>query len=214
VQNNLNGDGQKDDLFEYFDPRISPHMYPGGIQKSNGQPGLKASADEIKTMNEVVKRIGILLIDHGSKREASNDHLKQLAQAYQRHPKCPPHFIVGAAHMEIALPNIEQGIRNLILQDADQIICLPYFLSPGKHATEDVPRLIEEAKISIKLDTSVARHVEITLAKPLGSSIPILIDAISHLVDDTVKQMQPQTLGFGFFGDIMRMMEEEQNAPY
>ena len=118
VQNNLNGDGQKDDLFEYFDPRISPHMYPGGIQKSNGKPGLKASADEIKTMNEVVKRIGILLIDHGSKREASNDHLKQLAQAYQRHPKCPPHFIVGAAHMEIALPNIEQGIRNLILQDA------------------------------------------------------------------------------------------------
>jgi hypothetical protein len=140
---------KSDDLFEFFDPRISPHMYPGGIQAqadtntnantnviSNAllasdqevQSNLEEAAANANAGNSNVQKIGILLMDHGSKRETSNAHLNRLAAQYQSNPKCPPHFLVEAAHMEIAPPNIEQGIRTLISKGACAYILLLFAL--------------------------------------------------------------------------------------
>ena len=138
------------------------------------------------------QKLGILLIDHGSKRKASNEHLHTIAKLYQgalndrilsantsasaapddvakaSSPDDVPSetnskqeqskeavavVVVKAAHMEIATPSIHAQLTSLIADDGcTRIICVPYFLSPGKHATIDVPNLIEESSMRLEKD--------------------------------------------------------------
>ncbi|KAL9189335.1 hypothetical protein ACHAXT_011825 [Thalassiosira profunda] len=112
-----------------------------------------------KNTMPLTPKLGILLVDHGSKREASNAHLESIAESYQSsfdalhnesgeasHAKANAKVTVRAAHMEIAEPSILSTLRRLIVDDqVTRVVCVPYFLSPGKHATIDVPNLIAEA---------------------------------------------------------------------
>jgi sirohydrochlorin ferrochelatase len=87
-------------------------------------------------------RPGILLVDHGSRREESNQQLEDMAQ---RVAALVPGSVVRAAHMEIAEPTIEQGIDALAEAGCRAVTVLLYFLSDGRHVTRDVPALIEAA---------------------------------------------------------------------
>ena len=53
--------------------------------------------------------------------------------------------IVRHAHMELAEPSISQGFAECVRAGATDVVAFPYMLSPGKHVTRDVPRLVEEA---------------------------------------------------------------------
>ena len=61
-------------------------------------------------------RIGILLMDHGSRNPASNARLEQLATLYQMtmSDNDETDFVVEAAHMEIATPSIADGLETLL----------------------------------------------------------------------------------------------------
>jgi sirohydrochlorin ferrochelatase len=56
-----------------------------------------------------------------------------------------PDVLVECAHMELAEPTIEQGIAACVKRGATEIIAFPYMLSPGKHSTRDIPRMVSEA---------------------------------------------------------------------
>ncbi len=85
----------------------------------------------------------ILLIDHGSRKAAANDMLACMANLVQ--DLVGDGAIVRHAHMEIAEPSIAQGFAACVEGGADEVIAFPYMLSPGKHATADIPRLVGEA---------------------------------------------------------------------
>src|SRR3954470_22800246 len=85
----------------------------------------------------------ILLIDHGSKREEANEMLACVRGMIQ--DQAGPDVLVGYAHMELAEPTIEQGIAECVKRGATEVIAFPYMLSPGKHSTRDIPRMIDEA---------------------------------------------------------------------
>src|SRR5918996_2641760 len=85
----------------------------------------------------------ILLIDHGSVRQEANEMLDSVA-ALVRHI-AGPGVIVHAAHMELAKPTIASGFRHCVEDGATEVIAFPYMLSPGKHSTRDIPRMIAEA---------------------------------------------------------------------
>src|SRR4051812_1630627 len=85
----------------------------------------------------------ILLIDHGSKREEANEMLACVRGMVQQ--QAGQDVLVGYAHMELAEPTIEQGIAECVRRGATEIIAFPYMLSPGKHSTRDIPRLVAEA---------------------------------------------------------------------
>ena len=53
--------------------------------------------------------------------------------------------IVRHAHMELAVPLFPQGFAECVAAGATEVIAFPYMLSPGKHVTRDVPRLVAEA---------------------------------------------------------------------
>ena len=85
----------------------------------------------------------ILLIDHGSRRDAANEMMDCMANLVQA--MAGPDVIARYAHMELAEPSIEVGLRNCVAAGATEVICFPYMLSPGKHSTGDIPRMVAAA---------------------------------------------------------------------
>jgi sirohydrochlorin ferrochelatase len=85
----------------------------------------------------------VLLIDHGSVREEANVMLDAMADVVQR--LAGDAAIVRFAHMELAEPNVADGFDACVAAGATEVIAFPYMLSPGKHSTRDIPRLVSEA---------------------------------------------------------------------
>ena len=85
----------------------------------------------------------ILLVDHGSRRSEANEMMDCMANLVQA--VAGPGVVVRYAHMELCGPSISAGVRNCVEAGATELIVFPYMLSPGKHSTGDIPRLVAEA---------------------------------------------------------------------
>lgn len=85
----------------------------------------------------------ILLIDHGSRRDEANEMLDCMAALVQR--MAGRDVVVRYAHMELAEPSIARGVEACVAAGATEIIAFPYMLSPGRHSTADIPRLVAQA---------------------------------------------------------------------
>lgn len=85
----------------------------------------------------------ILIIDHGSTRGEANHMLSCVANLLQQ--MVGDGVIVRHAHMELAEPSISSGFAECVQAGASEVVAFPYMLSPGKHVTRDVPRLVAEA---------------------------------------------------------------------
>ena len=81
----------------------------------------------------------LLLVAHGSRREASNEEIRQLT-AHLEEQAGDRYQSVSCAFLELAEPSIPDGIEACIKQGAQEVIVLPYFLSAGRHVQEDIPR--------------------------------------------------------------------------
>jgi hypothetical protein len=152
-----------------FDPTISPHAYVNGV------PSVIVGDPDAATAVQEVKKVGVLLMDHGSKNPAANQRLLDLAQLYQDNVGSSG-VIVRAAHMEIAAPSIPDGLQSLLDAGVDEIVCHPYFLSPGRHVVEDIPEILKNAIETLGID------IPITTTDPVGSNTDVMIGAIHSLV--------------------------------
>ncbi|MDB4881469.1 MAG: Sirohydrochlorin cobaltochelatase [Gemmatimonadetes bacterium] len=85
----------------------------------------------------------ILLIDHGSRRDAANEMMNCMANLVQA--MAGAEIVVRYAHMELAEPSIADGVRACVEAGATELIVFPYMLSPGRHSTGDIPRMVAEA---------------------------------------------------------------------
>ena len=85
----------------------------------------------------------ILLIDHGSRRSEANEMMDCMANLVQA--IAGPDVVVRYAHMELCEPSISAGVRNCVDAGATELIVFPYMLSPGKHSTGDIPRMVAAA---------------------------------------------------------------------
>jgi sirohydrochlorin ferrochelatase len=86
--------------------------------------------------------LGLLLIDHGSRRAESNAQLEDMAARVWR---LRPTAVVAAAHMEIAQPDLATAFTTLVTHGATRVVILPYFLGDGRHLTQDIPELAKAA---------------------------------------------------------------------
>jgi sirohydrochlorin ferrochelatase len=86
--------------------------------------------------------LGLILVDHGSRRAASNQQLDGMVARVQA---LRSGDVVEPAHMELAEPGIPAAIATAVGRGATEIVVLLYFLSDGRHSQEDIPRLVAEA---------------------------------------------------------------------
>ncbi|MEO8564634.1 MAG: CbiX/SirB N-terminal domain-containing protein [bacterium] len=101
----------------------------------------------------------ILLIDHGSRRDAANEMMDCMANLVQA--MAGPAVVVRYAHMELAEPSISAGVESCVKAGATELIVFPYMLSPGRHSTGDIPRIVAEA-------ASAYPHLEVRVTSAFG----------------------------------------------
>jgi sirohydrochlorin ferrochelatase len=87
-------------------------------------------------------QLGVILVDHGSRRNESNDLLLDVVQHFAEASGLP---IVEPAHMELAEPSIATAFRRCVERGATTVVVFPYFLLPGRHWHDDIPRLAAAA---------------------------------------------------------------------
>lgn len=85
----------------------------------------------------------LLVVDHGSRRAEANARLGEVVALVER--EVGADVIVEPAHMELAEPTLRQAFARCVARGATEVVVVPYFLSPGRHAREDIPRLAAAA---------------------------------------------------------------------
>ena len=193
---------------DVFDPLLSPHAYPLGTPDRVvlGDATTTTTTEKVDddrtcsssttthsspTRRRRQRRVGILLIDHGSRNPASNDRLHHLAHVYEQEycsNDSDTSYVVRAAHMEIAEPSIPQALQALATGSGDdeepgvdEIICHPFFLSPsGRHVSEDIPRIVQQAQHDRKDDR--LSSIPIVVTPPVGAQTNLLLQAVHATV--------------------------------
>ncbi len=124
---------------------------------------------------------GIVIVDHGSRMPESNQMLERVAELFaKRFPE--KYEIVEPAHMEIAEPSIAAAFARCVQRGARRVVVCPFFLGPGKHWMQDIPRLTADAAAKF---SGVAYHVTQTLG---------IDDLILDLLDKRVRACLDQEL--------------------
>ena len=119
----------------------------------------------------------LLLIAHGSRREASNTEVRELATrleqiAGDRFDCVVPSFL------ELAEPGIPAGVDLCVKAGATTITAVPYFLAAGRHVASDIPDELEKAArmhqaVTIQQSDYLGKHesiVELLLTLALESN--------------------------------------------
>jgi sirohydrochlorin ferrochelatase len=123
-------------------------------------------------------KTAVIIVDHGSRLEASNRMLEEVAALFGRR-FAELYDIVEPAHMELAEPSIGTAYHQCVERGATGIVVCPFFLGPGKHWTGDIPRLAAEA---------AARHpgTRYHVTMPLGIDdliLDLLNKRIGHCIE-------------------------------
>jgi len=116
----------------------------------------------------------LLLVDHGSRRPEANAQLEALAERVRERL---PERLVAVAHMELAQPSIADAVEACVAAGAEEIVVHPYFLGPGNHTREDIPRLVAEA-------TTHHPGLRVRVTEPLGLHEK-LVDVVIARVEET-----------------------------
>lgn len=117
----------------------------------------------------------VILVDHGSRFSEANAVLEAVAKRVQ--DRLPDSYVTFA-HMELAEPSIAQAFAACAERGATTVIVHPYFLAPGRHSTEDIPRLAAEAAAQYP-------HLTYYVTAPLNTDdriVQVVIDRIQETV--------------------------------
>lgn len=115
----------------------------------------------------------LVVVAHGSRRQASNDEVRELTASMASHDSEFDKIFAG--FLELAEPSIPDAIRQAAAEGAGEIVVMPYFLSAGRHVAQDIPEEIDSVRGELA-------DIEIRLAPYLGKA-----EAITELL---LKQAQ------------------------
>ena len=110
----------------------------------------------------------IVIVDHGSRLSAANQVVEEVARLVRARvgERAAIHF----AHMELCEPDLAQAIDAAVQAGASSVVIQPLFLVPGRHASRDIPALVDAAR---------QRHVSVTfrMGDVIGAD-PLLAELI------------------------------------
>lgn len=108
----------------------------------------------------------LLIVAHGSRRAASNDEVRALAQRV-RDLRSPGIDHVEAAFLELAEPSIPAGLERCVALGAQEIIVFPYFLAAGTHVAVDIPEaVLEFSERHPQVNVRLVRHLGAVAGMP------------------------------------------------
>ncbi len=110
----------------------------------------------------------IVIVDHGSRREAANQMVDEVAREVRSAlADRGDESAVRTAHLEIAPPSVAEAIDACVADGANEVVLHPFFLAPGRHSRSDLPRLAQEARerhpaVSIRVTAPLGPHVKLS----------------------------------------------------
>lgn len=112
----------------------------------------------------------IVIVDHGSRQAAANAVVAEIAAEIQA--RAAGRAVVSFAHLEAAEPNLTEAIDRCVSAGALEVTVQPLFLAPGRHASRDIPEMLETAR---------RRHPDVSfeLGAVIGAD-PQLIDLLAR----------------------------------
>ena len=139
-------------------------------------PQPAAAAPDAEALD--LEHTGIVIVDHGSRRPASNQMLERFVEAFTADSD---YSIVEPAHMELAEPSIATAFDKCVERGATRVLVCPYFLLPGKHWDQDIPALTKAA---------AAKHpaVSYVVTAPIGLH-PMMREVIRGRLDRCVARL-------------------------
>ena len=121
-----------------------------------------------------MNRTALLLIAHGSRLAEANADLDRLADELRGE-----FALVQPSYLELCEPGIVPGGELCVASGVERVIMLPYFLSAGRHVTND---------LTAARDELAKRHpdVRFTLAEPLGRH-PLMTQIVRERASEASK---------------------------
>ena len=106
---------------------------------------------------------GVIILCHGSRGERG---IVEVPEALRRvtegvKPLLPPGVEVIGAALQFNHPTLEEAVESLAVRGVKRIVIMPYFLFPGRHITEHIPKLVEKLKC-------IYPERQFIMANPLG----------------------------------------------
>ncbi|MCO8248658.1 sirohydrochlorin chelatase [Comamonas thiooxydans] len=86
---------------------------------------------------------GLILLAHGSRDALWRQPIEAVHQLVQA---MRPDLPCICAYLDACAPDLPAATQTLIAKGVKHLIVLPLFLGTGKHAREDIPRLLDELR--------------------------------------------------------------------
>ncbi len=118
----------------------------------------------------------LLLVAHGSRRELSNKEVRRIGQQIENIAE--RNFLsIRCAFLELVIPSIPEGVEQCINDGAKTIIVFPYFLSAGRHVSEDIPKIIKEKQQEYP-------DIEIKIVEHMGAVTGMADLILQHILEN------------------------------
>mgnify|MGYP003549681440 CR=1 FL=1 len=114
-------------------------------------------------MNPDTTLRGIVLFAHGSRDPRWPEPIEAIAA---RMRALDAQARVVCAYLELTAPDLPTAVQTLLADGAQSIRIWPMFLGAGRHAREDLPRLVQALRtrhrgLHITLEPAIAEHPEV-----------------------------------------------------
>jgi sirohydrochlorin ferrochelatase len=113
----------------------------------------------------------LIVVAHGSRRAASNQEVFNLIDILLI--KTARYVKIVAAFLELVPPTISESLDECVASGATEVIVLPYFLSAGRHVSEDI-------ELAIASKREEYPQLIITIKPHIGTADG-MVDILLHL---------------------------------
>ena len=108
----------------------------------------------------------LVLIAHGSRRQASNQEVIDLVSRVQQSAS-DRYPLIKAGFLELASPSIPEAIEACIESGATTVVVVPYFLAAGRHVVEDIPGIVkpvaeQHPRVTIRISEHIGMSASMT----------------------------------------------------
>lgn len=98
----------------------------------------------MSTPENALSRHAIVLFSHGSRDPLWSAPLRAVEDRIRI--QCPT-LPVRSAYLELCAPDLPTAVQSLVDSGASHISIVPLFLGVGKHAREDLPRIVQQLHV-------------------------------------------------------------------
>ncbi len=114
--------------------------------------------------NDLTSQTGVILFAHGSRDPLWRLPIDAVAEDMTRRW---PHMSVACAFLELTTPDLATTVEALMMQGKTHLRIVPMFLGVGRHAREDLPKLVSELteaypQVQFELLPSIGEHPAMT----------------------------------------------------